>query len=106
MGDGVRRLRTCVEAGIWREVIDACASRAGIHTSSLDEAARAAEAFPAALRAEIRERFERARVELTASHVIALARVTPAKRKKGIDALLRERHSVRELRELLRRTFL
>jgi hypothetical protein len=106
IGDAVRRLKGRLDDEPWRDVLDTCAKRVEMHTSSLEEAARAAEAFPRRLRVDLRETFERARVELTASHVVVLARVTPKQRKQGIDALLNKRYSVRELRAHLRRRFL
>ncbi len=106
IGDAVLRLKKRLDAGASRDVLDSCATRVEMHASSLDEAARAAEAFPRRRRIELRETFERSRVEITASHVVELARVTPRQRKQGIDALLSKRYSVRELRAYLRRRIL
>jgi hypothetical protein len=103
IGDGVRRLKTRVDPGAWRSILHECAQRAGFHASSLDEAARAADAFSIPQRIELRERFKTSPYELTPSHVLQLARALPKDRERGVEALLRKRYTVRDLRAYLRR---
>lgn len=103
IGDGVRRLKRDVGPRLWRTVLRQCAGQVGMHASSLEEAARVAEAFNGAQRAELRKSFRRSKSELTPSHLIVLARAPQKKRERGIEALLLKRYSIRELREYLRR---
>jgi hypothetical protein len=103
IGDGVRRLKRAVGSGAWGSTIESCAVQVNMHAASLDEAARAAEAFSAAERKRLHQRVEHDGVELTPSHVIALARALPRKRARGIEALLTNHYTVRELRSYLRK---
>lgn len=103
IGDGVRRFKRVIGRGDWSRTIERCAARVGMHAASLEEAAHAADVFRPAERRALRERFERAGAELTPSHVLELARAPPRERARGVEALLRKRHSIRELRSYLRR---
>ena len=98
LGDLLRDLRTVVPYGMWRCVLNDCADDIGLHASSLSEALRAAEAFSQIDREHLLRSFEPLPGRLLASHVVALARMTPRHRRVGIQALLREPLSVRELR--------
>ena len=102
IGDSLRQLKAITSKGNWRRVLEECATRVGMHSASLHEAARTAEAFGAAERGTLRRRFERARAELTPSHVVELARASVRQRARGIEALLRRTYSTRELRTFLR----
>jgi hypothetical protein len=101
VGDGVLRLKTTVGAPSGGRTLALCAARAGVHASSLDEAARASERFGRDGREALFQRIEDAGAEITPSHVVLLARATPRQRKIGLEALLRRAYSVRELRGLL-----
>src|SRR5579859_7121903 len=87
VGDGVRRLRSVVRRGGWSEALVACGARAGVHPSSLDEAARAARAFGTSERRRLCVRVEGGATDLTPSHVLALARVPRETRALAIEAM-------------------
>jgi hypothetical protein len=101
-GDAIRCLRDATGGGTWRSVLRLCALDAGVHPATLDEAARASQAFPVSERERLLARYDQAGALLTASHVIELARKPPRLRAKGIEILLRTRISTRELRAYLR----
>jgi hypothetical protein len=103
-GDIVNQLKSAVPYGCWRRTVQACANRAGVHAKWLDEAARVSAAFGGSDRDRLIKSIREAGAILTASHIVELARVGPLKRAKGIEALLRAPHSVRELRACLRGT--
>ena len=102
VGDAVRRLREIAPEGQWGRAVEICAGRVGMHAASLDEAARAAQAFGVAERRSLLQRFESAATDLSPSHVIELARLPRNRRLEAIDRLLREPHTVREFRSYLR----
>lgn len=104
-GDVVRSLRDGVRTGAWRCSLDALACRLNVSVASLDDALRVAHAFPEKDRERLLRRFEEARAALMPSHLVVLARVTARQRARGIDILLSQTHSVRELRACLRRPF-
>jgi hypothetical protein len=106
VGDGVHRLKRAVGPGNWSRSLAACAAKLGLHSSSLVDAGRAAEAFAVGQRRELYERFETAGADLTPSHVIELARVPKGQRSRGIEALLQKSYAVRDLRSYLRREIL
>jgi hypothetical protein len=101
IGDAVAKLRMRAGAAAWRRVLRHCSEEVGLHPASLDDAARAARAFPRASRAGLLRRFEESGAPMTRGHIIALARATPARRAQGIEALLGEPQSVRRLRTTL-----
>jgi hypothetical protein len=103
VGDAVVALRDQHGSNDWRKTLARCGEGVGMHPSSLDDAARAARAFPLAAREPLLRRFEGSGKPLARSHVIVLARATPAQRATGIDALLFAPMSVSELRVALRR---
>jgi hypothetical protein len=102
-GDAVGRLKQLSEKRDWRRTLRWCAERVHMHPSSLDDAARAAAAFRRSDRRALLHCFERANARLTVSHVVELARASPKQRAEGVNALLRETHSIRKLRGTLRR---
>ncbi len=102
IGDAVHALRAESCGRGWLKALEGCAKRLGMHPASLDEARRASAAFPAAAREGLLGRFEQRNASLTPSHVVVLARVPPAARKRGIEILLEKSLSVRELRGELR----
>jgi hypothetical protein len=88
IGDAVLELKRQAEAGEWRRVLDECAEVVGMQSATLDDAARAAIAFPDEQREETLALFAQSNAPLTRSHIITLARATPALRARAIDALL------------------
>jgi hypothetical protein len=100
-GDAVRSLRDASPRQ-WRSVLKRLASLAELHPKHLDNAALAAAAFPPAVREELLHRFAAHRMPLTPSHVVELARTNPARRSRGVGALLSTSLSTRELRAYLR----
>ncbi len=103
IGDGVCRLKEVVARGGRRTALKICAKRVGVNAFWLDEAARAARAFGSEERRSLVRRFETSLTELSPSHVIELARAPPSQRRRAVELLIREPHTVRELRSLLRR---
>lgn len=101
VGDAVLELRATVPAGSWRRVLADCAARVGMHPASLDDAARAAFAFPPNDRRRTLALFAQSRTVVTRSHVIAMARVTPLRRRHAMYDLLNEARSVQELRSCM-----
>jgi|SRR5579872_1276546 len=102
IGDIVNSLRATVAHGSWRATLALCAARVGVHPKSLDEAARAATAFPASKRDDLIRGFVATGRSVQPSHIVALARVSPARRARGLEALRSSALSVRELRSFLR----
>jgi hypothetical protein len=102
IGDAICALRAERPGRGWSKALEGCAKRLGMHPASLDEARRASEAFPPAVREELLARFEQRQASLTPSHVVVLARAVPSSRNRGIEILLQKPLSVRELRSELR----
>jgi len=101
IGDAVCALRAECPDKCWLKALDGCAKRLGMHPASLDEARRASEAFPPAVREDLLRRFEEQQASLTPSHVVVLARAVPSARNRGIEILLQKSLSVREVRSKL-----
>lgn len=101
-GDALTVLREIAGPQNWRRALHECARSVGVTPASLDEAIRAARAFPEGQREALLRHFEDAHATLTPSHAIELARVTPRQRARGIEALLCTPHSIRQLRCKLR----
>jgi hypothetical protein len=102
IGDALLGLQRLARARSWRHTLEECARCLGVAAASLDDALRAARAFPPMDRDVLLRSFEEARAAITQSHVVELARVAPRPRARGIEELLRAPHSTRDLRCKLR----
>jgi hypothetical protein len=100
IGDEVLKAREIVPSGSWRKELSECAAMAGVHPGSLDDAARAAKAFPTEDRECVLSSFASAGTPLTRSHVVVLSRMTRARRTRAIETMLRAPCSVADLRSL------
>jgi hypothetical protein len=102
IGDLIAKLRADTEPGRLRAALAECATSLGVHTSWLDEAAKAAAIVSERERRTILEACERGRADLTPSHIAELARAGPRARREAIATLLNTPLSVRQLRNRLR----
>ncbi len=100
IGDQLLKVKQIATPGSWRKIVAQCATTAGVHPGSLDDAARTATAFPSDARECLLTCFADAVTQLTRSHVIALSRMTPARRRRAIEAMLHSPCSVANLRSL------
>lgn len=102
IGDIVLFLRELADPGSWRRMLTEVSAAVGVHPASLDEAARASAAFPPSVREKILARFDSAKVSLTPSQVILLARAAPSRRNRGLELILANHCSTGDLRRALR----